>query len=156
MLFPADWWEHVIAANTQAPWNGADPVTIVSWSGSAIQRQWVSLGVLKSRDFSNVRGWCADIDELWPPAGEENVNDALALLSKAVDVGGRPGKYDWEAAICAVWAEIYNGDLRPEDNRPALHKFMVDWFAGRDLYPDEGEIRKRTKKIEAALKTTDG
>lgn len=68
------------------------------------------------------------------------------------NTGGRPAKYDWEGAIVATMAAIFMGDPTEED-RPGWHKYMRGWFV--DLHgtaPEESEIRKRTAKIEAALK----
>jgi hypothetical protein len=156
MPLPARFWQHAIVAGDEGrtPWNGTDPVTIVNWNQSAVRRQWGIPPALKTVDFFNVRGRRADIEKLWGPAASErlNNNDSAAPSLKAS--GGAPLKYDWESAICAVWAKIHVGDLK---ERREWRKYMIDWFAARhpDGGPDDSEIRKRISKIEAAFRTTD-
>lgn len=68
------------------------------------------------------------------------------------NLGGRPPKWEWEAAINAIWAEIYHGRLTPKV-RLDCTRYMRKWFSERHegLRPSDDSIRERIAAMWVAL-----
>jgi hypothetical protein len=71
--------------------------------------------------------------------------------------GGRPRKWEWDAATNAIWAAIYDGTLVPKQ-RDELTCYMTDWFSVRheEGPPEESQIRKAVSGIWSVVKPDNG
>ena len=59
---------------------------------------------------------------------------------------GRKPTYDWDAAVAAIWGDIYRGDLNPAqqaDVELAMHR----WLKEGDREPSESTVRPYAKRI---------
>ncbi|MXO57940.1 hypothetical protein GRI89_00055 [Altererythrobacter salegens] len=68
-----------------------------------------------------------------------------ARSSLVAQVGRRP-KYDWPAAIIAVFGQIFRGDLKPE-NQADVEAALQAHFLTRDSEPAESTLRPYAKLI---------
>ena len=64
------------------------------------------------------------------------------------DRRGRPSKAWWDDFWCAVWGQIYRGELIPS-NQADLEKAMSDWIAANGHEASESTVRSVARKLFA-------
>jgi hypothetical protein len=105
-------------------------------------------------DWTNSR-----IDSTLPPAvggfGGPVEVDRQTLLANAGDApkapgkgGGRPPKWDWEAAAIDVIMVIYGGGVREPERQADVERLLHEWFINAvGEAAAESEIRRHAKKL---------
>lgn len=66
--------------------------------------------------------------------------------------GGRPRKEWWDDLWCAVWGQVYRGDLTPK-RQADIEKAMLDWATANGHEISESVIRPAARKMLAALES---
>ena len=101
------------------------------------------------------RGSSPDGNPLMQLTGVHFLKSALELLApnhspEVVEAspnrGGRPRKEFWDEMWCAVWGEVYRGDLKPK-NQAELERAMVNWIEGRGESASESTIKPLARKM---------
>lgn len=59
---------------------------------------------------------------------------------------GRKPTYDWEAAVTAIWGQLYRGDLQPQTQAEIELAFIVHLRNG-DKEPSESTVRPYANRI---------
>ncbi|WP_164155678.1 hypothetical protein [Sandarakinorhabdus rubra] len=59
---------------------------------------------------------------------------------------GRKPRYDWEAAVAAIWGSIYRGDLKPAQQAD-VELAIQRWLTKGDKEPSESTVRPYAKRI---------
>ena len=59
---------------------------------------------------------------------------------------GRKPSYDWDAAVSAIWGDIYRGDLNPAQQAD-IELAIQRWLTRGDREPSESTVRPYAKRI---------
>lgn len=60
--------------------------------------------------------------------------------------GGRPRKEYWDDLWCAVWGQVYHGELTPQ-RQADIERAMMEWIASRDEEVAESTIKPLARKM---------
>jgi hypothetical protein len=60
--------------------------------------------------------------------------------------GGRPPKDWWDDLWCAIWGDIYRGDLKPK-SQADIERAMMDWVTARDESASESTLKPLARKM---------
>jgi len=64
--------------------------------------------------------------------------------------GGRPRKEWWDDLWCAVWGDVYRGDLKPK-SQAEIERAMMDWAIAHDETVSESTLKPLARKMFAEL-----
>lgn len=85
----------------------------------------------------------------------ESLDAMLPAPSKPVppslSTGGRPSASFWDELWCAVWGDVYRGDLKPV-RQADIERAMQEWVAANGHDASPSTIRDRARRMFAAYK----
>ena len=64
--------------------------------------------------------------------------------------GGRPRKEWWDDLWCAIWGDVYRGDLKPK-SQAEIERAMMDWAIAQDESVSESTLKPSARKMFAEL-----
>jgi hypothetical protein len=64
--------------------------------------------------------------------------------------GGRPRKEWWDDLWCAVWGDVYRGDLKPK-SQAEIERAMMDWAIAQDESVSESTLKPLARKMFVEL-----
>lgn len=64
--------------------------------------------------------------------------------------GGRPRKDFWDEMWCAIWGEVYRGDLEPK-NQADIERAMMSWIEGRSETASESTVKPLARRMFAEM-----
>ena len=64
--------------------------------------------------------------------------------------GGRPRKEWWDDLWCAIWGDVYRGDLNPK-SQADIERAMMDWAIARNETVSESTLKPLARKMFAEL-----
>lgn len=122
-------------------------------SGSSSQ-DW-DLGMFKGSGYSHATGGChvqltgvyflrAALDALVPGSTSPSPS------SQDQNKGGRPRKDWWDDLWCAVWGQVYRGELTPK-NQSEIAQAMLAWVEGQGETVSESTVKPLARKMFAEM-----
>ena len=64
--------------------------------------------------------------------------------------GGRPRKEWWDDLWCAIWGDVYRGDLQPK-SQAEIERAMMDWAITQDESVSESTLKPLARKMFVEL-----
>jgi hypothetical protein len=80
--------------------------------------------------------------------------DDRSAPSSAKSVGGRPPAAFIDALWCAVWGQIYSGDLVPK-SQADIERAMLEWASANDYPLSESAARTKARQAWKVCKMED-
>ena len=64
--------------------------------------------------------------------------------------GGRPPKEWWDDLWCAIWGQVYRGDLQPK-SQADIERAMLKWVESREESVAESTLKPLARKMFAEM-----
>jgi hypothetical protein len=71
-------------------------------------------------------------------------------VQKQPNRGGRPPKDWWDDLWCAVWGEVYRGDLKPK-SQADIERAMMNWVIAREESVSESTLKPLARRMFVEL-----
>ena len=71
-------------------------------------------------------------------------------VQKQQNRGGRPRKDWWDDLWCAVWGEVYRGDLKPK-SQADIERAMMSWVIAREESVSESTLKPLARRMFVEL-----
>ena len=136
-------------------WRG--PGATVDWHFGIFSYSYYPRG-RNCKQFENASGVRLEVGALrrlvgesaWESFNSQSSKQASTLSGKAKNTGGRPPAPFADDLMCAVWASIYRGDLKPQ-RQADVERAIKDWAVAQGHELGDTSAREKARKIWAAM-----
>jgi hypothetical protein len=101
--------------------------------------------------LTGVHFWSEALDQLYPEPGRRAAAASAPTTDRQTSPGGRPPASYWDELWCAVWAQVYRGELNPK-TQADIERAMLDWAVANGHELGESTAKPRARKMFLAMK----
>lgn len=89
-------------------------------------------------------------ERAWKSSTSKLPDEPSTVSSKVRNVGGRPSAPFADDLMCAIWASIYRGDLKPQ-RQADVERAIKDWTVAQGHDLGDTSAREKARKIWVAM-----